>query len=380
MTESSPTARLAGAAAVAVMAALIFLATGAEFGRAGTGFSVQTVAGGLEVPWAVARTKNDIVLTERPGRVRLIRAGRLVPSPIASLRVSAETESGLLGLALHPRYPKVPSVYLYYTYRSGGLQNRVSRFRLAPGGPAGLQLSNEKVLVDRIPAHGHHDGGRMAFGPDGMLYIATGDANRPSVAADRGSLGGKILRIAPDGSVPKGNPFPGSPIWSYGHRNVQGLAWDPKGRLYASEHGPTEELDLCCHDEINLIRPGRFYGWPLRVGKSPVSGDLGVDGAPAPPVDPIVESGSGTWAPAGMAYSQGSLFVAGLGSKRLFRFVLDPGNPSRVTHTEDAFEGVGRLRDVVKGGGGCLYATTSNRDGRGDPGPDDDRVLRLCPS
>jgi glucose/arabinose dehydrogenase len=219
----------------------------------------------------------------------------------------------------------------------------------------------------------------MAFGPDGMLYVATGDANRPSVAADRNSLGGKILRITPGGRVPKGNPFPGSPIWSYGHRNVQGLAWDTKGRLYASEHGPTEELDLCCHDEINLIRPGRFYGWPLRVGKTRVDGDLGVSSAPAQPVDPIIESGRDTWAPAGMAFLQGSLYVAALGGRRLLHFVIDPGNPSRITHVEDAFDGVGRLRDVVKAGRGCLYVSTSNRDGRGDPARDDDRVLLFCP-
>lgn len=288
-------------------------------------------------------------------------------------------EAGLLGIAIDPGYPRRPFVYLYYTRAAAGLRNRVSRFRLVGGGPAGLRLVGEKILLDGIPGGGIHDGGRIAFGPDGMLYVGTGDSGRPELAPQRSSLAGKILRLRPAGGVPAGNPSPGSLVWSYGHRNVQGLAWDTEGRLFAAEHGPTGEFGLCCHDEINLIRRGGFYGWPLWAGRTAAArpSQIGLRGAPAA-IPPLVESAGATWAPSGVAFLGRSLFVATLRGQHLRRFDIDPRRASRVLRHAAVLQGRGRLRDAVRGPDGCLYVLTSNRDGRGDPRPGDDRLLKLC--
>lgn len=359
-------------------------------GDAAVAFRVETVATGLETPWSLALLPDGaILLTERPGRLRVVRGGRLLPEPAAQMPVAAVGEGGLLGLALHPRFPDRPFAYLYYTHRAGGrLSNRVARFRVAEGGPAGFRLGEEKVLLDGIPGGTIHDGGRLRFGPDGMLYVTTGDGGRPALAADPKSLAGKILRLRDDGGVPEDNPFPGSPVWSYGHRNPQGLAWDDLGRLYASEHGPTGEFGHCCHDEVNLIEPGRFYGWPLRAGREPAgaAARLGLREPSPPPVDPLAESGSDTWAPSGMAFTpeggageSGSLWLATLRGGHLRRLTLGAGDPPGVVRQGVALDGYGRLRDVAPGPDGCLYVLTSNRDGRGRPAAEDDRLLRLCP-
>lgn len=331
---------------------------------------VETVARGLEVPWALAfPDRRTILVTERRGRVRVIEDGRLRAAPVARIGVVAEGEAGLLGIALHPNFGRQRFAYLYYTARDG---NRVSRFRVA----SDWRFRDEKVIVRGIPAASIHDGGRIAFGPDRLLYVATGDAGSPPRAADRRSLAGKLLRLRPDGRIPAGNPFR-SRVFSYGHRNPQGLGWDRAGRLYASEHGPTGELGLCCRDELNLIRSGRFYGWPFRAGRA-----RGASGRPPQAsVAPLVESGSATWAPAGLAVEQPagsptSLLVATLRGERLLRAVLTA--PGRVARVETALRGFGRLREATFGPDGCLYLTTSNRDGRGDPRAGDDRVLRVC--
>lgn len=335
---------------------------------------VEEVAGGLEVPWALAfPDRSRILVTERAGRVRLIDRGRLRAVPLAKLDVVARGEGGLLGIALHPDFPRRRFAYLYYTAEDG---NRVSRFRLSRD----FRFRDEKVLLRGIPAGTIHDGGRIAFGPDGMLYVATGETGNPPLAANRRSLAGKLLRLRPDGRVPEGNRFRASPVFSYGHRNPQGFDWDGKGRLYASEHGPSGELGLCCHDEVNLIERGRFYGWPFRAGRvRAMRGD-----PPERPVAPIAESGAATWAPAGLAVHEPrggptSLFVATLRGQRLLRFVLAKGNPRRVARVGVALAGFGRLRAASFGPDGCLYLTTSNRDGRGEPRRNDDRVLRMCP-
>jgi glucose/arabinose dehydrogenase len=329
--------------------------------------NVETVAEGLVVPWDVAFVdQRTILVTERGGRVRVVRDGKVQSRPAASIDVDASGEGGLLGIALNPAFPRV--VYVYYTRSTG---NRVSRFNLR----GDLTFGEERVLIDRIPSAGIHDGGRIAFGPDDMLYVTTGDAGEPRRAADRRSLAGKILRIEPDGSVPADNPFRGSPVYSYGHRNPQGIAWDSRGRLFESEHGPTSELGgLCCNDEINRITAGGFYGWPYRAGERAAFGGT----PPDDPIAPLASSGSDTWAPAGLVVDGTSaLLVAALRGSRLMRFAFSGGG-SALEDPSRALAGFGRLRAARFGPDGCLYLTTSNRDGRGSPRSNDDRILRVC--
>ena len=328
---------------------------------------VETVAGGLTVPWDLAFVDaRTILVTERGGRVRLVRNGRLQDRPVGRVSVSSAGEGGLLGIALHPQFASQRFAYVYYT-ASG--ENRVSRF------PVGTDLTfgDEDVILDDIPSAPFHDGGRIAFGPDGKLYVTTGDAGEPSNAADRGSLAGKILRVEPDGSIPADNPFRGSPVYSYGHRNPQGIAWDAQGRLFESEHGPTSELNLCCNDEINLIRKGGFYGWPFRTGRR--SGFSGTP--PDDPIAPLATSGNDTWAPAALVVDGNSaLLVATLRGARLMRFRF--AGSSALADPSNALDGFGRLRGARFGPDGCLYITTSNRDGRGSPRDNDDKILRVC--
>lgn len=333
--------------------------------------AAETIASGLEVPWALAFVDDrTILVTERPGRVRVIEDGVLRDAPVLTLDVRSDGEAGLMGIALHPDYPEQPFAYVAAT-TSGG--NRVLRFRLDDA----LNFANERVILDGLPAAQFHDGGRIAFGPDGMLYVAVGDAQEPERAAQRGALNGSILRVRPNGRVPDDNPFEASEVYSYGHRNPQGLAWSSDGSMYASEHGPTGEFDLCCHDEINLIEAGGYYGWPFRAGRARAM--PGTPPAPARP--PLAESGEGTWAPAGIAVyepegSAATLLVANLRGEQLLRFPIENGSLGLASAV---MEEHGRLRAVAFGPDGCLYVTTSNRDGRGTPRDGDDRVLRVCP-
>ncbi|HEY8490940.1 MAG TPA: PQQ-dependent sugar dehydrogenase [Dehalococcoidia bacterium] len=334
-------------------------------------FRVETVATGLDTPWELAFAPDGrIFVTERPGRVRVVRDGRLLPEPAVTIdEVAEEGEGGLLGLALAPDFPRSRAVYVYYTEAAGGgLRNRVVRYT-----EANDRLTDPVVILDGIPGARIHDGGRIAFGPDGKLYVTAGDAAQQDLAQDVGSLAGKILRLNPDGSIPADNPFPGSPVYSYGHRNPQGLAWQPgTGQLYATEHGPS------AHDEVNRIQPGANYGWPAMQGNAGQT-----DGF----TRPVIESGAGTtWAPSGAAFVagdrfpqlRGDLVFAGLRSTSLWRLRLpaDGGEPQLEALIEGEY---GRLRNVVQGPDGSLYVLTNNRDGRGNPGPEDDRILRLAP-
>jgi glucose/arabinose dehydrogenase len=269
-------------------------------------------------------------------------------------------EGGCLGLAVSPNYERDGYVYAYYTTDQ---DNRVVRFRLG---------EKPEPILTGIPFNSYHDGGRLAFGPDGMLYVATGDAGNPSNSQNLNSLGGKILRITPDGGVPEDNPFPNSPVYSYGHRNVEGLTWDKRGRLYASEFG------LNRYDEVNLIKPGENYGWPYVEGK----------GGEPRYVDPIT-----TWHPSEASPSgaeilkngaipqwEGDLFVAALRGERLWRLELGPDG--EVTGRYQLLTGeVGRIRNVVQAPDGSLWITTSNLDGYGSRvSEQDDRILRLGPA
>jgi aldose sugar dehydrogenase len=345
----------------------------------------ETAASGLQVPWAIAFLPGGgMLVTERPGRVRVVQDGQLQPQPALSLSVAdgPGNESGLLGMALHPGFPNPPDVYLYYTYDRGGqLTNRISRFRFADG-----RLSDERVVLDGVPGgRCCHFGGTIGFGPDGMLYATVGDGQQPARAVDRSSPNGKVLRVRDDGSVPADNPFPGSPAWAWGFRNPEGLAWDAGGRLYVSNNGPTGEFGLFHNDEVDLVQRGAFYGWPVRAGSTP-AGRPQDYGNPPDRVPPVAESGNSvTWAPSGMTFyspragEQPTLLVAGLSAQALLRLVIDPAQPGRASAQEMAVSGHGRLRGAAAGPDGCLYVLTSNRDGRGTPRPSDDQVLRLCP-
>ena len=335
---------------------------------------VEVVASRLETPWAIAFAPDGrIFLTERAGRIRIIKDGKLQKEPWMVMDAYETGEAGLMGLALDPEFSRNRFVYVAYSYRDpgGALKNRLVRLREDASTGRG---ERERVLVDEVAGSGNHNGGRVKFGPDGRLYWTMGDAQYPRFSQELSSLNGKILRLNPDGTVPADNPFAGSPVYSYGHRNPQGLAWQPaSGRLYSTEHGPSGLLD-CCKDEVNLIEPGKNYGWPV------IKGDETKQGM----VTPVGHSGdSETWAPGGAAFVTrgawaGSLLFTGLRGQSLYRLVLDPKDPRKVVSFERLFSRqFGRLRDVVEGPDRKIYMLTSNRDGRGRPAPDDDRVLKI---
>ena len=323
--------------------------------------AVSTVAEDLEIPWSVAFLPDGrMLVTERPGRVRMIsKVGQLNPSPIATIsEVKHIGEGGLLGIAIHPEFAGNQYVYLYYTYSNTGNNtlNKVVRFKFEND-----QLINDKVIVDSIPGAANHNGGRIKFGPDNFLYITTGDAQEPSQAQDINSLAGKILRVTDEGKTASGNPFDNL-VYSYGHRNPQGLAWDKDGRLWATEHGRSGIQSGL--DEINLVEPGKNYGWPE------IQGDEKRQGMETPQLN----SGSDTWAPAGAVFVGDSLFFSGLRGQALYEAVIAGDDISFKEHFKGEF---GRIRNVVLGSDGYLYITTSNRDGRGTVKTGDDKIIKI---
>lgn len=335
--------------------------------------SIETFAKNLTAPWAIEQAPDGrFFVTERGGRVRVIKGGQLQSEPWITLPVTEFGESGLLGLALDPRFEENHFIYVAYTFRDNlRLVNRLVRLREDANGKGRV----DKILIDNIPANLIHDGGRVKFGPDGKLYWTMGETNDRPRAQDMNSLNGKILRLEADGTIPADNPFSNSYIYSYGHRNPQGLAWQPgTSRLYETEHGPSGIAPDCCRDEVNLIERGGNFGWPT------ITGDQTRDGV----LSPILQSGNDiTWAPSGATFVTrgpwtGSLLFTGLRGVSLYRVTIDKNNPRKVSSFERLYQNqYGRLRDVYEARDGTLYILTSNRDGRGIPGADDDRVLKL---
>jgi glucose/arabinose dehydrogenase len=350
--------------AAALLLALAFVACGGEDrgDRADPapdgGAEVQTHVTGLEAPWEMAFLPDGSALvTERPGRVRLVSAeGELRPEPVAEIDVTALGEGGLLGLALDPDFEENRFVYLYYTRGDAMV---LARYRFEDD-----RLEEQATLLDDVRAGAIHDGGRIRFGPDDRLYVATGDAGQAELAQQPESLNGKFLRLEPQQYRGAG----GAPeILTSGHRNPQGFDWQPgTDRLVASEHGPAGD------DEINEIQPGGNYGWPEAQGR-----DHGGFAAPLVVYDEtIAPSGAAFVTRPGSEWT-GDLLVAALAGEQLRRVRLDG---SRVTVDEPLFEGTyGRLRTVVEGPDGALYVLTSNRDGRGSPEEGDDRIVRIVP-
>ncbi len=318
--------------------------------------AVRTLVDLLEVPWGIDFLPDgDAVVTERiSGRVLRVTADGSLSRLGAITAAVPEGEAGLLGVAVSPGFETDRTVYFYLTTAT---DNRVVSARLDS-----TTLGEPTVVLDGIPRGFIHDGGRIAFGPDGYLYVTTGETGEPELAQDPGSLAGKILRITTDGAPAPGNPDADSPVWSLGHRNVQGLAWDDQGRLWASEFGDSEL------DELNLVEKGGNYGWPEVEGVG--GGSQFID----PQVVWPVEQAS----PSGLAYADGRLWMAGLRGQRLWRIeVSAAGRASQPTawFTED----YGRLRTVATAPDGRLWLTTSNRDGRGRPTPADDRIILVRP-
>ncbi|MGW1402821.1 PQQ-dependent sugar dehydrogenase [Streptomyces sp. NPDC002405] len=321
---------------------------------------LRTVAEGLNSPWGLAPIPGGGLLVSSRDQATITRVDEKTGQKTELGRVSGvspEGEGGLLGIALSPDYASDHMIYAYFTSAS---DNRIVRMLYDDKKPAGMQLGAPDTIFKGIPKGVIHNGGRIAFGPDRMLYAGTGETGDRGLAQDRKSLAGKILRLTPDGLPAPGNPYPDSPVYSYGHRNVQGLAWDDKQRLFASEFGQDT------WDELNAIKPGDNYGWPDAEGRT---NDPRFH-------NPITQWHPDVASPSGIAYAEGSIWMAGLRGQRLWRIPL---SGTKLSAAPEAFltGTYGRLRTVVSAGGDKLWLVTSNTDGRGTPKKGDDRILEL---
>ncbi|MFD5626487.1 PQQ-dependent sugar dehydrogenase [Streptomyces sp. NPDC127072] len=321
---------------------------------------VRTVTEDLDSPWGLAPLpEGDLLVSSRDeGTITRVDEESGEKTELGEVSgVAPEGEGGLLGIALSPEFASDHLVYAYFTTVS---DNRIVRMLYDENKPSGDQLGSPDTIFKGIPKGYIHNGGRIAFGPDKMLYAGAGETGQTGLAQDTKSLGGKILRMTPEGEPAPGNPFADSVVYSYGHRNVQGLAWDDKQRLWAAEFGQDT------WDELNQIKPGGNYGWPVVEGESDNSKYL----------NPIAQWSTDDASPSGIAYAEGSIWMAGLKGERLWRIPLDG---TKASADPQAFlEGDhGRLRTVVSAGGGRLWLVTSETDGRGSPAAGDDRILEL---
>jgi aldose sugar dehydrogenase len=303
----------------------------------------------LEVPWGMAFLPNgDFLFVERPGNINLMKKGTTDYNLIMYRTVKA-SEGGLLGLVIDPDFINNNYVYVYET--NTDTSNQLVRLKMTND-----VLTQDKILIANVPGSFNHDGGGLRFGPDGYLYLGTGDALKPNLAQDKNSLAGKILRMDRDGNPAPGNPF-GTLVWTYGHRNVQGFDWNTDGKMICTEHGPTIEFGWCCHDEINLIEPGKNYGWPLKVG--------GTETDSLTP--PIYQTGFETIAPSGCTFIKGkqwgsweNKFILGaLKGQKLIYFDISLGG-TFISRHDTLANALGRLRNVIQGPDGSIYFSSSN--------------------
>lgn len=332
-------------------------------------YDIEIIAENLSVPWALdISSTGKLYFTEHSGAIRTIENGILNPQPLITFGPPFinQGEAGLMGIALDPNHVHNHYIYVMYSYEEGNqIYNRVVRL---------IENNNtafiDKILIDRIPGGSIHNGGRIKIGPDRRLYVTTGDAGDPWLAQDPLGTAGKILRIELDGTIPSDNPIPSTIVYSLGHRNPQGLAWDFANVLYTSDHGPS------AHDEINRIIPGANYGWPLVQGNETSEGFMSQK--------PLIDSGDETWAPSGITFLeqgpwQDKLLVATLRGQKLLALSLN-NTGKEVTNVQSYLsDEYGRLREVIQAKDGSIYLTTSNRDGRGTPDATDDKIIRLIP-
>lgn len=325
---------------------------------------VEIIAEGLQAPRSIDISKEGrIFISEKRGSIRVVDNGTLLTEPVGDIKAENIGDAGLLGLTLHPNFTQNHLFYVYYTYsNSTGLFNKVLMLK-----ESNNRIIDSKTILDGIPGNDYRDGGRIKFGLDGKLYVSTGDASIPELSQDLNSLAGKILRINEDGTIPQDNPFSNSAVYAYGFRNAQGLAWAPNsGALYSSDQGGAG------NDEINLISPGKNYGWPHEECNS--SGD---DNRYTPPLvcfNPSLE-------PSGIAFAfsnklgyQNHLIVATLKGSHLRDIDFDSGSQNTI------LVGYGRIIDLVESEDGSIYVLTSNTDGRALPQQGDDKILRLTRS
>lgn len=312
---------------------------------------LEVIADNLNTPWSIEKLADTFYLSERPGNIVKIEGDQIERQDVALKKeLVLVSEAGLLGFVLAPDFTESNLAYAYYTYAdSSGQFNRIITLRLED-----QHWKEDALLLDKIPSGTYHHGGRLKIGPDGKLYATAGDASQPSIAQDQKSVGGKILRMNLDGTIPSDNPFPDSYVYSYGHRNPQGITWSSDGIFFASEHGNA------AHDEINKIEAGQNYGWPLIEGLEEQTGMIA----------PLFTSGGNTWAPSGMAYHDGKLYVAALRGTAVLAFDLETGKQREI------ITGLGRIRDVLIEGD-FLYFISNNTDGRGNPQENDDKLYSV---
>lgn len=337
---------------------------------------LEVIAENLYVPWSMVFTStNRILLTERSGNIRTILNNKLQTEPVLTFpEVDSAGEEGLMGLALDPEYQRNKLLYVCLAYPTNNqLTAKVLQLK-----DNGLKLSIERTVIDNIPAARFHAGCELGFGPDSKLYISTGDATDKNIAQDLSSTGGKLLRINTDGSIPDDNPFPNSAIWSYGHRNPQGLDWHPISKqLFSTEHGPSVFDGPAGGDEINIISKAGNYGWPKVSHEQIAQGMIN----PLLVFTPAIAPGSAHfYTGSTIPTLQNDLLVGMLKGEGILRVVLTaPGYDKVALYQKLDGIDVGRIREITTGPDGAIYFSTSNRDGRGETRPNDDKIYRIIP-